>query len=193
MKKQMHCVMFFGTNDYAWIEEVNMKDYAQFKSTFVKPKQSKAIGNAIDEIEKYCKGRGESTAPTGGGGGEGMSDEDDEEEFDQLISGTPTSTKAVKKASRKRDALEGGADSDSSASGPSSTSASAKKAKMGRPQLKMKTEEPSSTHRLVGWSRLCCSLKERSFCPPLDLYFALTPQFTVKGRADQKARCTHQP
>ena len=22
MKKQMHCVMFFGTNDYAWIEEV---------------------------------------------------------------------------------------------------------------------------------------------------------------------------
>ena len=39
----MHCVMFFGTNDYAWIEEVNMKDYAQFKSTFVKPKQSKAI------------------------------------------------------------------------------------------------------------------------------------------------------
>ena len=70
----MHCVMFFGTNDYAWIEEVpfygkkcvctlhvavpqvNMKDYAQFKSTFVKPKQSKAIANAIDEIEKYCKG-----------------------------------------------------------------------------------------------------------------------------------------
>merc|ERR1719219_283768 len=75
-----------------------------------------------------------------------MSDDDDEEEFDQLISGTPTSTKAVKKASRKRDALEGGADSDSSASGPSSTSASAKKAKMGRPQLKTKTEEPSSTH-----------------------------------------------
>ena len=146
----MHCVMFFGTNDYAWIEEVNMKDYAQFKSTFVKPKQSKAIANAIEEIEKYCKGRGESTTPTGVGGGEGMSDDDDEEEFDQLISGTPTSTKAVKKASRKRDALEGGADSDSSASGPSSTSASAKKAKMGRPQLKTKTEEPSSTHRLVG-------------------------------------------
>jgi len=125
---------------------VNMKDYAQYKSTFVKPKQSKAIANAIEEIEKYCKGRGESTTPIGGGG-DGVSDEDDEEEFDQLISGTPTSTKAVKKTSRKRDALEGGgADSDSSASGPSSTSASAKKAKLGRPQLKNKTEEPSSTH-----------------------------------------------
>ena len=36
--------------------QVNMKDYAQFKSTFVKPKQSKAIANAIEEIEKYCKG-----------------------------------------------------------------------------------------------------------------------------------------
>merc|ERR1719219_3244515 len=92
-------------------------------------------------------GRGESTTPTGAIG-DGMSDDDDEEEFDQLISGTPSSTKAVKKekGSRKRDALEGGADSDSSASGPSSTSASAKKAKMGRPQLKTKTEEPSSTH-----------------------------------------------
>ena len=33
-----------------------MKDYAQYKSTFVKPKQSKAIANAIEEIEKYCKG-----------------------------------------------------------------------------------------------------------------------------------------
>ena len=38
------------------VPQVNMKDYAQFKSTFVKPKQSKAIANAIEEIEKYCKG-----------------------------------------------------------------------------------------------------------------------------------------
>ena len=121
--------------------QVNMKDYAQYKSTFVKPKQSKAIANAIEEIEKYCKGmillhtiihiamehtgelcnisksrlvrlklyctsstcsvttlcfpgRGESTTPIGGGG-DGVSDEDDEEEFDQLISGTPTSTKVL--------------------------------------------------------------------------------------------------
>ena len=33
-----------------------MKDYAQYKNTFVKAKQSKAISNAIEEIEKYCKG-----------------------------------------------------------------------------------------------------------------------------------------
>ena len=40
-------------------------------------------------------GRGESTTPIGGGG-DGVSDEDDEE-FDQLISGTPTSTKVLLK------------------------------------------------------------------------------------------------
>ena len=125
-----------------------------------------------------------------------MSDDDDEEEFDQLISGTPPSTKVVlkhcywqqispqdatqavkkEKGSRKRDALEGGADSDSSASGPSSTSASAKKAKMGRPQLKTKTEEPSSTHRFV---------------PDAPLYNFMR-QFAVKGR-DERVQCTLQP
>ena len=31
IKKQMHCVNFFGTNDFAWIEENNMKDYEQYK------------------------------------------------------------------------------------------------------------------------------------------------------------------
>ena len=25
IKKQMHCVNFFGTNDFAWIEEFNVK------------------------------------------------------------------------------------------------------------------------------------------------------------------------
>ena len=31
IKKQMHCVNFFGSNDFAWIEENNMKDYMQYK------------------------------------------------------------------------------------------------------------------------------------------------------------------
>ena len=41
---------------YLTFVQVNMKDYAQYKNTFVKAKQSKAISNAIEEIEKYCKG-----------------------------------------------------------------------------------------------------------------------------------------
>jgi 3-hydroxyisobutyrate dehydrogenase len=149
VKKQMHCVHFFGTNDFAWIEEVNMKDYAQYKTTFVKPKQSKAIGNAIEDIENYCKDRGDPTGSAGSTGGNQGSEEEEEEEFDALISGAPSSTKVVSKKPsnpRKREGIrEAGGDSDSSASGPSSSTA--KKVKVGRPQLKERQkEEPSSTH-----------------------------------------------
>jgi len=145
VKKQMHCVNFFGTNDFAWIEEVNMKDYKQFKNTFVKAKQSKAIANAVEEIEKYCQGRGETGAKVGLEEG---SDEDSEEDFENLMSGAPSSTKDSTKqnnkssSSRKRE--QGAIDSDSSTSGP--TSSTAKKSKSGRPQLKERCkEEPSST------------------------------------------------
>ena len=69
--------------------------------------------------------------------------DDEEEEFDALVSGKEKAKKLAKKPeSRKR---ELNADSDSSASGPSSSS-TAKKPK-GRPQLKDRyKEEPSSSH-----------------------------------------------
>ena len=57
IKKQMHCVNFFGTNDFAWIEEFNVKDYQQFKDTFINSKQSKVISQAIKEMEAYLKTR----------------------------------------------------------------------------------------------------------------------------------------
>ena len=57
IKKQMHCVYFFGTNDFAWIEEFNVKDYQQFKDTFINSKQSKVISQAIKEMEAYLKTR----------------------------------------------------------------------------------------------------------------------------------------
>ena len=57
IKKQMHCVNFFGTNDFAWIEEFNVKDYQQFKDIFINSKQSKAISQAIEEMEAYLKTR----------------------------------------------------------------------------------------------------------------------------------------
>ena len=53
----MHCVNFFATNDFVWIEEFNVKDYQQFKDTFIKTKQSKAISQAIEEMEAYLKTR----------------------------------------------------------------------------------------------------------------------------------------
>jgi hypothetical protein len=128
--------------------QVNMKDYAQYKNTFVKPKQSKAISTAIEEVDKYCVGRGEPTA----GGPASPGPEEDEEEFDALLSGgvaPPGKVKAERKTpSRKREAPEAQGDSDSSASGPSSSTPGGRKARVsGRPALKeRKTEEPSSTH-----------------------------------------------
>ena len=57
IKKQMHCVNFFGTNDFAWIEENNMKDYEQYKETLIKDKKTKQMANAIEEMEKYLRDR----------------------------------------------------------------------------------------------------------------------------------------
>jgi len=144
VKKQMHCVNFFGTNDFAWIEEVNMKDYAQFKTTFVKAKQSKAIAMAIEEIESYCKERGEDTSVVPGG-----RDEEEDEEFDALLSGgaaTPPVTGKTKKGKKRElSGMKSGEDSETEEGGPSSTTH--KKARTGRPQMKERVkEEPTSTH-----------------------------------------------
>ena len=132
----MHCVNFFGTNDYAWIEEFNIKDYKEFKETFQKSKQSKQMTQAVEAIEKYLK-----TKDTDGGS------VDVKEEFDSLVS-EPAEKKTAKKGgvkkteSRKREAN----DSDSSASGPSSTSPS-KRVKVtakAKETKEIKKEEPSS-------------------------------------------------
>lgn len=133
----MHCVNFFGTNDYAWIEEFNIKDYKEFKETFSKSKQSKGMTQAVEAMEKYLK-----TKDNDGGAGEAK------EEFDSLVS-EPAEKKTGKKGgvkkteSRKREAN----DSDSSASGPSSTSPS-KRVKVTakvKEAKESKKEEPSSS------------------------------------------------
>lgn len=133
IKKQMHCVNFFGTNDYAWIEESNIKDYLSYKSALVKPKQSKQITSAIEEMEQYLidTDRAEDS-------------EGQDQDFEALLSGEEQSNppKKAKKEGKKRELKD---DSDSEASaGPTSTTN--KKAKTGRPQLKERLkEEPSSS------------------------------------------------
>jgi len=136
IKKQMHCVNFFGTNDFAWIEEFSIKDYLEFKDQFVKSKQNKQMALAIEQIEKYLK-----TKDSGS-----QSEENDTEEFDALMESEPKPEPKPKKTlkkteSRKREAN----DSDSSASGPSSTSPTKKAKTATKAQLKEKKEEPSSS------------------------------------------------
>ena len=58
IKKQMHCVNFFGTNDFAWIEEFNIKHYLEFKDQFKSNKKGgKQMVQALEEIEVYIKNR----------------------------------------------------------------------------------------------------------------------------------------
>lgn len=129
IKKAMHCVNFFGTKDFAWIEETSMKPYEEFKDTLTKDKKSKPMKVAIGEMEKYLQNRGDtpqSQTPN--------KCQDDDAEFDALISGKQSVKKSTKKESRKRNLSE---DSGSTASGPSSSTSK----KRGRPAAKMAKDE----------------------------------------------------
>jgi len=67
LKKMMHCVFFFGTYDYGWIPEQDLKPFKEFKDKLSSKK--KGVTRAIDEIEKYiaggCKASSASIAAEG--------------------------------------------------------------------------------------------------------------------------------
>jgi len=129
IKKTMHCVCFFGTKDYAWIEETSMKPYEEFKETLTKDKKSKAMQQAIEEIEKYLHDKDPSIVQQTETQTKNQSED---AEFDALISGKQSAKKSAKKEGRKRNISE---ESGSTASGPSSSTS--KKAR-GRPPTKAK-------------------------------------------------------
>jgi len=151
IKKTMHCVNFFGTKDYAWIEETSMKPYQEYKDTLMKDKKSKAMVQAVAEMEKYMLNRDPKQLPS-------AQPQDEDAEFDALLSGkgaaneTTTSTtttapttntaaptkKKAKKEPRKRNLSE---ESGSTASGPSSSTS---KKPRGRPKAKVEEERDAS-------------------------------------------------
>ncbi|XP_012273694.1 putative oxidoreductase GLYR1 homolog [Orussus abietinus] len=52
-KGPVQCIFFFGTNNYAWIEETNIKPYHEFKDTLVKSNKSGGFKDAIEAIEDF--------------------------------------------------------------------------------------------------------------------------------------------
>ncbi|KAM3958335.1 LOW QUALITY PROTEIN: nucleosome-destabilizing factor [Aphomia sociella] len=73
----VQCIYFFGTNNYAWIEENNIKPYQEFKEQLIKSCKTVAFKDAVAQIEDYIENP------------EKYSDIDDhgrnaEEEFDKL-------------------------------------------------------------------------------------------------------------
>lgn len=51
--KAQYCVWFFGTNNYAWIEEHSIKDYQEFKDRLSKTCKTSAFKEACAAVEDY--------------------------------------------------------------------------------------------------------------------------------------------
>lgn len=51
----VQCIYFFGTNNYAWIEEHNIKPYQEHKEQLIKSCKTAAFKDAVAQIEEYIK------------------------------------------------------------------------------------------------------------------------------------------
>ncbi|XP_035442637.1 cytokine-like nuclear factor N-PAC isoform X2 [Spodoptera frugiperda] len=47
------CIYFFGTNNYAWIEDNNIKPYQEFKEQLIKSCKTAAFKEAVNQIEEF--------------------------------------------------------------------------------------------------------------------------------------------
>ncbi|XP_064481986.1 cytokine-like nuclear factor N-PAC isoform X2 [Ornithodoros turicata] len=55
LKKPMQCIFFFGTNNYAWIQEDQIKPYEGSKDQFSKSSKTASFKEAVEAIEDYVK------------------------------------------------------------------------------------------------------------------------------------------
>lgn len=53
--KHVHCIYFFGSHNYAWIPEDQLKPYLEFKEKFASSCKSATFKEAINKIETYIK------------------------------------------------------------------------------------------------------------------------------------------
>ncbi|XP_054256833.1 cytokine-like nuclear factor N-PAC isoform X2 [Macrosteles quadrilineatus] len=73
-KKASHCIYFFGSENYGWIEESNLKPYEQYKEALIRANKSNAFKDAVEAIEKCAQNKGDET-----------NKEDSDSVFDRLI------------------------------------------------------------------------------------------------------------
>ena len=122
----MHCVFFFGTHNYAWIMETDLKPYMAFKETLNRDKKSANFKKAIDEIEEFLAGKGNlktsaGTQAAAALASAGNNDPEKDAEFDALLSTKKSASKSVKRP-RKQSAA-----SDESGSTPKKAKSKPKK------------------------------------------------------------------
>uniref|UniRef100_A0A1B6CNC1 PWWP domain-containing protein n=1 Tax=Clastoptera arizonana TaxID=38151 RepID=A0A1B6CNC1_9HEMI len=58
-KGAIHCIFFFGSNNYGWIEETGLKPYLDFKETLIKGNKSGGFKDAVEACEKFRLTKGE--------------------------------------------------------------------------------------------------------------------------------------
>jgi len=148
MKKVMHCVKFFGTHDFAWILEHDLKPYVEFRDKLTgTKKKSGSMVKAIREIEAYVASRGIDLPELPGlppAGADDSADEsklegDDEAdaEFDALLSGGSASAKKTPSTAKKAKKRTSSTDSESSVG-----TKKPKSAKKSKPNNGTAEEEP---------------------------------------------------
>ena len=103
----MHCVFFFGSHNYGWIMETDLKPYMAFKETLNRDKKSGNFKKAIDEIEEFLAGKGsfKTSAGTQAAAALAFAGNDDPEkdaEFDALLSTKKSASKSAVKRPRKQ-------------------------------------------------------------------------------------------
>ena len=57
VKKLLHCIKFFGTYDYAWLAEQDVKHYLPFKESLSKGSKAQNFQRALKEIEEFNLGK----------------------------------------------------------------------------------------------------------------------------------------
>ena len=57
VKKLLHCIRFFGTYDYAWLAEQDVKPYLQFQESLSKGSKAQNFQRALREIEEFSLGK----------------------------------------------------------------------------------------------------------------------------------------
>ena len=99
MKKMMYCVEFYGTHDFAWILEPDVKPYLEFRETLTSNKKSAPFLKAIEEIDQFVSLRGDklhtSVVPDSASSGdaEELEQSMQDAEFDALLFGSNEGTK----------------------------------------------------------------------------------------------------
>jgi hypothetical protein len=57
MKKLLHCVKFFGTHDFGWMAEQEVKPYQQFRDALMGGSKVHSFQRALKEIEAFSLGK----------------------------------------------------------------------------------------------------------------------------------------